>query len=106
MSRISNLDYLRKVVSGTVTATDQCPFNFPFPIMQTLGFRLVEVAEGTASMEMETRTDVHSNPMGTIHGGVLCDIADAAMGTAHFTTVADGESFTSIDLQINFFRPV
>jgi hypothetical protein len=31
MSRISNLDYLRKVVSGTVTATDQCPFNFPFP---------------------------------------------------------------------------
>jgi uncharacterized protein (TIGR00369 family) len=106
MSRISNLDYLRKVVSGTVTATDQCPFNFPFPIMQTLGFRLVEVAEGTASMEMETRTDVHSNPMGTIHGGVLCDIADAAIGTAHFTTVADGESFTSIDLQINFFRPV
>ena len=44
--------------------------------------------------------------MGTIHGGVLCDIADAAIGTAHFTTLQEGESFTSIDLQINFFRPV
>jgi uncharacterized protein (TIGR00369 family) len=106
MSRISNLDYLRKLLSGTLTPTDQSPFNFPFPIMKTLGLRLVEVGEGTASFEMEAKTDLHSNPMGTIHGGVLCDIADAAIGTAHFTTLADGESFTSIDLQINFFRPV
>ena len=105
-ARISNLDYLRKLLSGTLTPTDQSPFNFPFPIMKTLGLRLVEAGEGTASFEMEAKTDLHSNPMGTIHGGVLCDIADAAIGTAHFTTLADGESFTSIDLQINFFRPV
>ena len=71
MSRISNLDYLRRVLSGTLAPTDESPFNFPFPIMETLGFRLVEVGEGTASMEMEAKTDVHSNPMGTIHGGVL-----------------------------------
>jgi uncharacterized protein (TIGR00369 family) len=102
----SNLDYLRSILSGRVAPTDQSPFNFPFPIMKTLGFKLIEVSEGTASMEMETKTELHSNPMGTIHGGVLCDIADAAIGTAHFTTVTDGESFTSIDLQINFFRPV
>ena len=106
MSRISNLDYLRKLLSGTVTSADKPPFNFPFPIMKTLGFRLVEVGEGTASLEMEAKTDVHSNPMGTIHGGVLCDIADAAIGTAHFTTLTEAESFTSIDLQINFFRPI
>jgi uncharacterized protein (TIGR00369 family) len=74
--------------------------------MKTLGLRLLEVGEGRASFEMEAKTELHSNPMGTIHGGVLCDIADAAIGTAHFTTVAEGESFTSIDLQINFFRPV
>ncbi len=104
--RISNLDYLKRVLSGKLTPTDESPFNFPFPIMKTLGFRLVEVNEGTASMEMEAKTELHSNPMGTIHGGVLCDIADAAIGTAHFTTVQEGESFTSIDLQINFFRPV
>ena len=105
-SRISNLDYLRKLLSGTVGPTDRSPFNFPFPIMKTLGIRLVEVSEGAASMEMEAKTELYSNPMGTIHGGVLCDIADAAIGTAHFTTLAEGESFASIDLQINFFRPV
>jgi uncharacterized protein (TIGR00369 family) len=105
-ARISNLDYLRKVLSGTLTPTDKSPFNFPFPIMKTLGFRLIELNEATASMEMEVKTELHSNPMGTIHGGVLCDIADAAIGTAHFTTVTNRESFTTIDLQINFFRPV
>ncbi len=57
-------------------------------------------------MEMETKTELHSNPMGTIHGGVLCDIADAAIGTAHFTILTEGESLASIDFQINFFRPV
>src|SRR5262249_29369097 len=72
----------------------------------TVGLRFVEVGEGTASFEMEAKTELHSNPMGTIHGGVLCDMADAAIGTAHLTTIAAGESFTSIDLQINFFRPV
>lgn len=104
--RISNLDYLRKLLSGALTPTDKSPFNFPFPIVKTLGMRLVEVGEGTASFEMEATTELHSNPMGTIHGGVLCDIADAAIGTAHFTTLTEGESFSSIDLQINFFRPV
>ena len=104
--RISNLDYLRKLLSGTVTSTDKSPFNFTFPIMKTFGLTLVDVGEGTASFEMETKTELHSNPMGTIHGGVLCDIADAAIGTAHFTTIAEEESFTSIDLQISFFRPV
>jgi len=74
--------------------------------MKTIGLRLADVSEGTVSMEMEAKTEFHSNPMGTIHGGVLCDIADAAIGTTHFTTLTEGESFASIDLQINFFRPV
>jgi uncharacterized protein (TIGR00369 family) len=105
-ARISNLDYLRNILSGTVSPAAESVFNFPFPIMKTLGLLLADVGEGTASFEMEAKTELHSNPMGTIHGGVLCDIADAAIGTAHFTTLQEGESFTSIDLQINFFRPV
>jgi len=44
--------------------------------------------------------------MGTVHGGVLCDIADAAMGFAFATTLAEGESFTTIELKINYLRPV
>jgi uncharacterized protein (TIGR00369 family) len=44
--------------------------------------------------------------MGTLHGGVYCDLADAAMGIAYGTTLAEGESFTTIELKINFLRAV
>jgi uncharacterized protein (TIGR00369 family) len=44
--------------------------------------------------------------MGTLHGGILCDIADAAMGIAFASTLAPEESFTTVELKINFFRPV
>ena len=81
-------------------------FIYPPAIAKTLGFRLIEVGPGTATMELMADTEVHANPMGTIHGGVWCDMADAAIGTAHATSLEEGESFTSIDLQINFFRPV
>jgi uncharacterized protein (TIGR00369 family) len=47
----------------------------------------------------------HANPMGTLHGGILCDLADGAMGMAFFTTCAEGESFTTLELKINFLRP-
>jgi uncharacterized protein (TIGR00369 family) len=60
--------------------------------METLGISLIEVNEGTASMEMETKTELHSSPTGTIHGGVLCDIVDAAIGTAHLTTLTGGST--------------
>ena len=48
----------------------------------------------------------HANPMGTLHGGILCDIGDAAMGYAFASTLAEGETFTTIDLRITFLRPV
>ena len=43
--------------------------------------------------------------MGTLHGGVLCDLADAAMGLAYRSNLAEGETFTTIELKINFLRP-
>jgi Thioesterase superfamily len=44
--------------------------------------------------------------MGTVHGGILCDVADAAMGIAFVTTLQPDESLTTMSLTINFFRPV
>jgi uncharacterized protein (TIGR00369 family) len=48
----------------------------------------------------------HANPMGTLHGGVLCDIADAAMGIAYAGTLAEDETFATLELKINFLKPV
>ena len=44
--------------------------------------------------------------MGTLHGGILCDIADAAMGMAYASTLGAGETFTTLELKINFLKPV
>ncbi len=44
--------------------------------------------------------------MGTLHGGVICDLADAAMGTAMATSLEDGESFTTLDLTSKYFKPI
>ena len=77
----------------------------PPPIMELLGIRLISVGDGEAVMEMDA-TERHSNPMGTLHGGVLCDIADAAMGIAYYSALAPGESFTTLELKINFLKPI
>jgi len=106
MTKLSNLDFFTKVAETGEAPAEGSRFIYPPAIAGTLGFRLIEIGPGTATMELMADTEVHANPMGTIHGGVLCDIADAAIGTAHATSLKEDESFTSIDLQINFFRPV
>ena len=74
--------------------------------MRLLGIRLVEVDDGRAVVAMETDLAQHANPMGTVHGGILCDVADAAMGMAFASTLADDESFTTLELKSSFLRPV
>ena len=75
------------------------------PIARLIGFEANEIVDGRAVVTLAAGPQ-HANPMGTLHGGVLCDIADAAMGMAFHSTLAPGESFTTIELKINFFRPV
>jgi len=77
----------------------------PPPIAELIGFRLVSIKPGEAVVELET-FESHANPMGTLHGGVLCDIADAAMGMAYAANLGEGESFTTLELKINFLKPI
>lgn len=78
----------------------------PPPIAVTIGFAPVQVDEGLAVFVLEADMARHANPMGTMHGGVLVDLGDAAMGFAMASTLADGESFTTIELKANYFKPV
>ena len=77
----------------------------PPPIGDTVGMRMVEVGPDFAAFEMEAQRK-HANPMGTMHGGVLCDIADGAMGMAWASELGPGETFTTLELKINFLKPV
>jgi uncharacterized protein (TIGR00369 family) len=76
-----------------------------FPVADLIGFDIIENAGGRALATLETGPR-HANPMGTLHGGILCDLTDAAMGVAFASTLGPGQSFTTIELRINFFRPV
>jgi uncharacterized protein (TIGR00369 family) len=76
-----------------------------FPLAEFLGIKFISHSNGQASAEF-TAASQHANPMGTLHGGILCDLADAAMGVAFATTLQLDESFTTLELKINFLRPV
>jgi uncharacterized protein (TIGR00369 family) len=81
------------------------PGEFPAPIGKLLGLMITSSSTGRATVEFEA-SGRYANPMGTLHGGVLCDLADAAMGVAYRSTLAEGETFTTIELKINFLRSV
>ena len=76
----------------------------PPPVAELIGFERLAFGDGKCTMRLEAGPQ-HANPMGTLHGGILCDLADGAMGMAFFTTCAEGESFTTLELKINFLRP-
>ena len=77
----------------------------PFPVAKLLGLRLTLAEDGKVAFQLDVDERFH-NPMGTLHGGIYTDLADAAMGWAYATTLAEGESFTTIELKINFLRAV
>jgi uncharacterized protein (TIGR00369 family) len=90
------LDHIQSILAGESPQP---------PIGRLIGFRIASIAPGQAVIEFEAGPQ-HANPMGTLHGGVLCDIADAAMGLACASLLGDGETFTTLELKINFLRPV
>lgn len=48
----------------------------------------------------------HLNPHGVVHGAVLFALADTGMGSALYPTLAAGESCATIEIKINYFKPV
>src|SRR5882762_447092 len=70
----------------------------PPPAATLIGMRLESFAPGEAVVVLEP-TPAHANPMGTVQGGILAAIADAAMGWAFMTTLGEGESATTLEIQ-------
>ena len=97
----TQLDSVNVVRQGPNAA----PEEFPAPIGKLLGLRITSSGAGRATVEFEASAR-YANPAGTLHGGVLCDLADAAMGLAYLSTLSEGDTLTTIELKINFLRPV
>jgi uncharacterized protein (TIGR00369 family) len=90
------LELARKVMRGEAE---------PPPIAKLLGFTICAIEPGRATFAMHVDAR-HHNPLGTLHGGIYVDLADAAMGFAYAATLADDETFTTVELKINYLRAV
>ena len=75
-----------------------------FPLGEFLGFEYFPTPEG-CEIEFQPQPQ-HLNPRGTLHGGVLCDLTDAAMGLTWMQRVGEDQSFTTVELKINYLKPV
>jgi uncharacterized protein (TIGR00369 family) len=90
------LDMMRRIQRGELP---------PPPVATLIGFAIGSIEPGRVVMEMDAGPQ-HANPMGTVHGGILCDLADAPRGMAYASTLDEGETFTTLELKINFLKPV
>jgi uncharacterized protein (TIGR00369 family) len=77
----------------------------PPPYIRLLGMRFIAVSDGSATFEMPAKTDLY-NPNNVVHGGALASLADSAMGFAVFSTLAAGDSSTTVELHVNFLKAV
>lgn len=77
----------------------------PPPIASHFDFRIVEVAAGKVSFTCEPDESAY-NPIGLVHGGLVCTLLDSVLGCAVQTTLPAGTGYTSIELKVNYLRPV
>lgn len=81
------------------------------PISKLVGF-IVEPASVDADLPLGHSvvhiecSQRHHNPMGRVHGGLISALADAAMGIAFGRTLLETEDFSTIEMKVNFLRPV
>src|SRR5438132_1137217 len=93
---LSGIEYLRLLLSGELP---------PPPISKLLGFSLVEVEPGRAVFE-STPGEEHYNPIGVVHGGLAATLLDSAMGCAIQSMLPQGAGYTTLEIKVNYIRPI
>ena len=96
LKSLSGLDFLQGIVDGSRPQP---------PISELLGFHLVEAEKGRAVFE-GTPEFRHYNPISTVHGGFAATLLDSALGCAVFSTLLKGDTWTTLELKLNFVRPM
>jgi uncharacterized protein (TIGR00369 family) len=95
-AEMSGLEYLRAVGEGAIPRP---------PIAELFGFDGLEVAEGRAVFKV-TPAEYHYNPIGVVHGGLAATLLDSAMGCAVHTTLPAGTAYSTLEVKVNFARPI
>ena len=93
---LSGLEYLQKIVAGELP---------PPPIGALMNFGLAELGEGQAVFTVAP-AEYHYNPIGVVHGGLAATLLDSAMGCAVHTTLPAGVGYTTLEIKVNYVRPL
>jgi uncharacterized protein (TIGR00369 family) len=95
-SAMDGLAYLQAMERGELP---------PPPIMLLLNFRFQEAERGRVVFSVEP-AEYHYNPIGMVHGGVASTLCDSAMGCAIQSMLPAGAGYTTLELKVNFVRPL
>ncbi len=93
---IGGLDYLVALKDGKVPLP---------PVAKLVGYRIREVERGRAVFELEP-AEHHYNPFATVHGGIMTTVLDSAMTAAVLSSLGIGQACATLELKVNFVRPV
>jgi uncharacterized protein (TIGR00369 family) len=96
MKRLSGLEYMRQTFGAAA--------NLP-PIATLMGMRGAAFEPGRAVFEADP-AEFHYNPIGTVHGGFAATLLDSAMSCAVHTTCAPGVGYTTVEIKVNYVRPI
>ena len=96
LRQLNGLDAMQAMRDGLVP---------PPPIAQLFGFALVEAEPGRVVFRCEPDASAY-NPIGMVHGGLACTLLDSVLGCAVHTTLAAGVAYTSIEIKVNYLRPI
>lgn len=96
MPSMSGLDYLHSMMDKKLP---------PPPMGELMNMTLVKAEPGTATFTCHPN-ESHYNPIGTVHGGLVCTVLDSALGCAVQTTLPQGTGYTSIEIKVNYLRPI
>ncbi len=93
---LSGLEYLQKMIAGEIPRP---------PISALMNFGLTELSEGHAVFTVEP-AEYHYNPIGVVHGGLAATLLDSAMGCAIHSTLPAGVGYTTLEIKVNYIRPL
>ena len=93
---LSGLEFLQRVAAGELPAP---------PMASLMDIRITEVARGRVVFE-GTPQEFHYNPLGMIHGGMAATLLDSALGCCVNSCLEAGDLYTTLELKINYLRPL
>jgi len=93
---LTGVEYMRRVAAGDMPGA---------PMVLLLGMRLTDVAEGRVTLTAELQPEFE-NGLGIAHGGFAATMLDTALSCAVNTVMPAGKIFTTLEMKINYIRPV